>query len=163
MGLRFVRPLLQQKVGLLLRLLQIMTCDEQFTDFNVGLVVLWLQFHGARKLFVRGRPALHFQITQSQLLVGLGVAGINPYRIQEFNFSLCILALLEILLTALEIFLFTNVRIAGAGSKQGQSEEHHQTRDATRRHHISLSVRGLALCNVPRRCQSWGAHPGASE
>ena len=144
MHLPLVRPLLEQQIDLFLRLLQVVTGDQQVGQVETRLPIVGIQVRGARELLVGWRPLLHLQVTLSQLIVGLGVRGIDARGIQELHRSFGVLALLKVLLTTPKIFELAHIGVTRTSRKVRSLPVHNKEcrRVEADLGHVFPSVRG---------------------
>ena len=55
---------LQEQVGLLLRLLEVASGDQQIGQVDAGLIIVRLQFDGATEFLIGGAPLLQLEKRQ---------------------------------------------------------------------------------------------------
>src|SRR5208282_313813 len=83
---------------------------------------------GGAEFLIGALRLLQFEIGLSQLMMRIGIAGIDLDRVDELDRSLTILSLFEILLSAVKILLLADVGIAGTRRKErrDKSERYYQ-------------------------------------
>ena len=112
MGLGIIRVLLQQQVGVLLRLLEIGCGNQQVSQVDVSLIIVRLQFDGAREFLVGASPLRKLEIRLGKLVMSVGVTGVHLDCVAELNGRFSILAFLKVSLTTFQILLLTHIGIA---------------------------------------------------
>src|SRR5229473_3061441 len=108
----------------------------------MSLVVLRLKLQGAAQFLVGARPFLELEVSLGQLVVAFGIARIDFDGVAELDGCLTILTLLEVALSAFEVFLLAHIGIAGAAREQGgdQSQDKNQTENRSMPHCKSPNV-----------------------
>src|SRR2546427_5406660 len=112
-----------------LGLLEVASRDQQIGDVNVGLIVLRLKLEGAAQFLVGTGPFLQLEVSLGQLVVSVSKARIHLSGVAELDGCFAILALFEVALSALEVFLLAHIGITGTAGEQGgdQSQGKNQT------------------------------------
>ena len=91
---------------------------QQVRNISMSLVVFGIQLQSSRQLRVSMLPVLHLHIGLAQLIVGFGVSAIHQGRIAQLDDGFAVSAFVEVALSALEIFLLTDVGVARACREQ---------------------------------------------
>ena len=113
-----VRLLLQKLVGLLLRLFEFASCNQQVCQVNTRLIIVGLQVEGACQFLIRRIPLLQLEQGLSQTIVGVAIGGIDLNCVLELDCGLAILAFVEVMLATFKVLLLAHVGIAGAAHKK---------------------------------------------
>ena len=127
-----------QEVSLVLRLLEVATCNQQVGEIDPCLIVVGVNFNGPGELLISASPFLEFQISLCQMIVGLDETGIHLDCIAELNGRLAIFCFFEITLAAFKIFLFADVGVPRTTNQHrgGKTQNQNQTESAGMPHQI---------------------------